>query len=175
MFGMLVKRWLFLLCLLPLFISTAAAESTLSLPCDPELSPFLATSEHEISKEIDLAEYYRMQIDNWEDDIPISGSLIILDMQFMIINLRFAKDFDYDAAYMHVPEKIMLVNYDTNISNDTGIPEWRVTIYPDEDDPYSFHYAGTWDLSMCCTRFYGSYVNQQGEDSECFSLHVDSF
>ena len=168
---MTLKRCLILLCLLLSFSESAGAQSTLSFPCEAELSPFLAASEHEISKEIDLAEYYRERNDVWEDDIPISGSLLILDMQFVIINLRFSEDFDYEAAYMyHVPERIMLVNHDPNVSNDTGTPEWCVTIFPDENDPYAFHYAGTWNWSMSCARFYGSY-----EDVECFTLHVGIF
>ncbi len=169
------KRCAFLLCLLLFFTSPAAGESTLSFPCDPELSPFLAESEHEISYAFDLAQWYRMQIDSGEDDILMveSGSLFVLDDQFMIISLRFSKDYDYEAGYTHLPEKIMLVNHDPNISDDTDPPEWRVMMYPDQDDPYSFHYAGTWNDTMFCIMFYGSYADPQGEPHDCFSLHVD--
>ena len=174
---MALKRCAMLLCLFIAFAPLAAAESALSFPCDPELSPFLAAGTHEISREIDLAACYRMRVDNGEDDaLPVeSGSLIVLDMQFMIISLRFSKDFDYEAAYMHLPEEIMLVNVDPNIDNDTGTPLWCVTIYPDADDPYSFHYAGTWNPSMACVRFYGSHVNAQRDQIEGFSFQVAAF
>ena len=171
---MLLKRC-GLLVILSLFLtSTAAAESTLSFPCDPELSPFLAVSEHEITMEIDLQQWYRMEIDYWGDDMLMveSGSLIVLDDQFVMINLRFSKDYDYEANYTHLPEEIMLINHDPNVIDDTVPPEWRVMMYPDTDDPYSFHYIGTWNNTMHGIRFYGSYLNPQGELNDCFSLFL---
>lgn len=83
-------------------VSSALAESegdTLAFPCSPELSPFLSQSEHTISREIDLHHWDRMQIDYWGDDpIPVDhGSLIILDDQFMLIDLHFSKDFPFST------------------------------------------------------------------------------
>ncbi len=169
-----LERYLILSCIILSLASTSTAESTFSFPCDVELSPFLAVSEHKISREINLVEYYREEIDYWDDDILMieSGSLIVLDDQFMIISLRFSEDYDYDAAYAHVPESIMLANLDPNISNDTGTPDWRVTIYPDKNDPYSFHYIGTWNWTMAGFTFYGSYIDQCGDSHECFSFSV---
>ena len=92
------RRLLGLLCLLfPLSVSSALAESEgdiLAFPCSPELSLFLSQSEHTISRKIDLHHWDRMQIDYWGDDpIPVDhGSLIILDDQFMLIDLHFSKD-----------------------------------------------------------------------------------
>ena len=171
------KRCLTLFILFLFLASTATAQSTLSFPCDPELSPFLAASEHEISREIDLQHWYRMAIDYWGDDMLMieSGSLLVLDMQFVMINLRFSKDYDYDAHYAHLPEVIMLVNHDPNVINDNDPPEWRVMMYPDQDDPYSFHYIGTWNRTMVQIQFYGSYVNPQGEHVEGFTFDVDIF
>ena len=104
-----------------------------------------------------------------------SGSLIVLDDQFVMINLRFSEDYDYDAHDMHLPEVIMLVNHDPDVRDDTDPPEWRVMMYPDQDDPYSFHYIGTWNKTMMQIRFYGGFVKPQGELNDCFSLCVDIF
>ena len=44
-------------------------------------------------------------------------------------------------------------------------------MYPDEDDPYAFHYAGTWNQQQGYgLYFYGSKTNAQGETTECFYL-----
>ena len=170
-----VKRCLPLLCLFLGLAPAARAQEVFRLPCDAALSPFLAVSEHEISKEIDLSQAYRMQIDDWEADIPVSGSLIVLDMQVMLISLRFSEDFDYEAKDMRVPESILLANQDPNVSDDTGTPPWRAAMYPDADDPYAFHYIGTWNWPMACVRFYGDYADEQGDPIECFSLRVALF
>lgn len=169
-----MRRFLILSCLILSLASTSAAESTLSFPCDAELSPFLAASEHQITREIDLVQCYREAIDYGGDDTLMieSGSLIVLDDQLMIISLRFSEDYDDDAAYAHVPERIMLANLDPNISNDTGTPDWRVTIYPDQNDPYAFHYIGTWNWTMAGFTFYGGYTDEHGDARECFSLRV---
>lgn len=172
---MVLKRCLIPFCLFVMLSPWAAAESAFSFPCAQELSPFLAASEHEISKEIDLAEEYRARIDNWECEIPISGSLIVLDMQFMMIHLQFSKDFDYEAHDMHLPERIILANHDLNVSNDTSTPDWRAVMYPDEDDPYSFHYASTWNWPMATVRFYGDYMDSLGEYLEAFTTCVSIF
>lgn len=57
------------------------------IPCDPELSLFLAASEHEISRGIDLNHWYIMQIYYWGDDVIMveSGSLIVLDVEYKFI------------------------------------------------------------------------------------------
>lgn len=118
-----------------------------------------------------------MEIDYWGDDVLMveSGSLIILDDQFVMINLRFSKDYDYEAEGRYLPNEILLINRDPNVSDDTDPPEWRVMMYPDQDDPYSFHYIGSWNRTMVQIRFYGSYANPQGESIEDFSLDVDIF
>ena len=171
------RRLLGLFCLLfPLSVSSALAESegdTLAFPCSPELSPFLSQSEHTISREIDLHHWDRMQIDYWGDDpIPVDhGSLIILDDQFMLIDLHFSKDFPFSTDGYVLPEAIYMVNHDPAVSDDTDPPEWHVFMYPDKDDPYAFHYAGTWNQQQGYgLYFYGSKTNAQGETTECFYL-----
>lgn len=167
----------YLICfMLSIFLSvTAIAESSFQFPCSPEISPFLSTTEHKITRMIDLNQQHRMAIDYHGDDITMveSGSLIILDNQFMIISLQFSKDFDYDFHNTHIPDEILLVNQDPNIIDDTNPPLWRVVMYPDKDDPYSFHYIGSWNSTIHCIKFYGNYTNSEGEMLDCFSLHVD--
>ena len=172
---MLLKRVFSLFCLLLVFSSTVAAQSTFSFPCDSELSPFLAESEHEITRDFDLAHWYRMQIDYWGDDVMMveSGSLVILDDAFMIISLRFSEEYDYEAHDTHLPDKIMLINHNPNIVNDNDPPEWLVWMYPDVDDPYSFHYACSWNWDMVSIDFYGRYTDSQGSHDTDFHLEID--
>lgn len=172
---MRAARCFFLFIFLLMLFASACAEPLLTFPCDPEISPFLSVSEHRITKSVDLNQLHRMAIDDWESDVTMveSGSLDILDDQFMMIHLRFSKDFDYASAGMHVPDEILLVNQDPNIVDDTNPPLWRVTMYPDADDPYVFHYICSWNPSLSCIRFYGSYTSPEGDVTDCFSLHAD--
>ena len=170
-------RRLMLFCLLLMLLpacALASAGGAFTLPCEAELSPFLSGGEHEIIRRFDLAEWYRMHIDNWEDDLMVeSGSLIILDHDFMIMNLRFSRDYENDTELdICVPEVLTLTNQDLNARDDTDPPLWQVTVYPDADDPYAFHYAGSWNNDMFLIKFYGSYTNPQGETRDCFSLDV---
>lgn len=174
------RRLLGLFCLL-LSVSSALAESegdTLAFPCSPELSPFLSQSEHTISREIDLHHWDRMQIDYWGDDpIPVDhGSLMILDDQFMLIDLHFSKDFPFSTDGYVLPEAIYMVNHDPSVSDDTDPPEWHVFMYPDKDDPYAFHYACTWNWDMVGIKMYGEYTAPNGERHDSgFSLDIDIF
>ena len=176
------RRLLGLLCLLfSLSVSSALAESegdTLAFPCSPELSPFFSQSKHTISREIDLHHWDRMQIDYWGDDpIPVDhGSLIILDDQFMLIDLHFSKDFPFSTDGYVLPEAIYMVNHDPAVSDDTDPPEWHVFMYPDKDDPYAFHYACTWNWDMVGIKMYGEYTAPNGERHDSsFSLDIDIF
>ena len=129
---MFLKRCLILFCMLSLLTLAAVAESPLSFPCDSELSPFLSRSEHDVTFKIDLENNYRIETDYWGDEPMLveSGSFLILDDEFMLVNLRFSKD-----------------------------------------DPYAFHYAGTWNQQQGYgLYFYGSKTNAQGETTECFYL-----
>ena len=172
---MSLMRCFSIFCLCMILSATAFAEAVMTFPCDPGLSPFLASSKHTVTKHIDLNQQHRMAIDDWESDVTMveSGSLMILDDQFMMISLRFSKNFDYASEDMHLPEEILLINQDPNIVDDTNPPLWRAVMYPDKDDPYAFHYAGTWNPTMYCIRFYGSYTSPEGDMTDCFSLHVD--
>ena len=169
---MLLKRVFSLFCLLLVFSSTVAAQSTFSFPCDSELSPFLAESEHEITRDFDLAHWYRMQIDYWGDDVMMveSGSLVILDDAFMIISLRFSEEYDYEAHDTHLPDGITLINDD---HWPPKWPVWRVMMSWDQGDPYSFYYIGSWDPSISILQFCGTYTDPQGEQRPCFHLQVD--
>ena len=176
------RRLLGLFCLLfPLSVSSALAESegdTLTFPCSPELSPFFSQSEHTISREIDLHHWDRMQIDYWGDDtIPVDhGSLIILDDQFMLIDLHFSKDFPFSTDDCILPDAIYMVNHDPAVSDDTDPPEWHVFMYPDKDDPYAFHYACTWNMDMVGIKMYGEYTAPNGEQYDSgFSLYIDIY
>ena len=171
---MFLKRCLILFCMLSLLTLAAVAESPLSFPCDSELSPFLSRSEHDVTFKIDLENNYRIETDYWGDEPMLveSGSFLILDDEFMLVNLRFSKEYDYSQDYGgNLPDIILLANFDLNIVDDTNPPEWRVWMYPDEDDPYAFHYAGTWNQQQGYgLYFYGSKTNAQGETTECFYL-----
>ena len=116
-----------------------------------------------------------MEYDNRETEMmPLeSGSLVILDDAFMIISLRFSEEYDYEAHDTHLPDKIMLINHNPNIVNDNDPPEWLVWMYPDEDDPYSFHYACSWNWDMVSIDFYGSYTDSQGSHDTDFHLEID--
>lgn len=176
---MYLKRRILLFYCFWFFISApiSTAESTLRFPCAPELSPILSVSEHRISKEIDLENYYRELADNFDTDImPVeSGSLVILDNQLMLLNIRYSEKFDYAANHTHLPEQLTLFNYEPDTCNDTGIPHWCITIYPDQDDPYSFHYVGTWNWSMSSFTLYGNYINPQGDLQQAFSFRVSIY
>ena len=171
---MFLKRCLILFCMLSLLTLAAVAESPLSFPCDSELSPFLSRSEHDVTFKIDLENNYRIETDYWGDEPMLveSGSFLILDDEFMLVNLRFSKEYDYSQDYGgNLPDIILLANFDLNIVDDTNPPEWRGWMYPDEDDPYAFHYAGTWNQQQGYgLYFYGSKTNAQGETTECFYL-----
>ena len=172
---MRATRCFFLFIFLLMLFASACAEPLLTFPCDPEISPFLSVSEHMITKSIDLNHLHRNTIDDWESAVTMveSGSLLLLDDQVMIISLRFSKDFDYALHDMHLPDEILLVNQDPNIVDDTNPPLWRVTMYPDADDPHAFHYIGSCNETMHCIRFYGSYTTPEGDMMDCFSLHAD--
>lgn len=147
---MSLKRCWPLFCFLLLFalpIVAEEAEETFVFPCSPTLSPFLTASEHEITCFIDLREQCRAEhaLQSGDAQMVESGSLLILDNQFLMISLRFSKDFDYDAKGVHLPEVIRLVNRDPDISVYWEPPEWCVTLFPDRDDPYAFHFLGTWN------------------------------
>ena len=109
----MIKRMAFCAAVLCLMGGAACAQIenvTFGFPCEPEISPFFSKGEHTISCAFDLAQHYRMEIDDWETDALMveSGSLVILDNQFMLIDLHFSRDFDYAAAYTHLPDRIML-------------------------------------------------------------------
>ena len=102
-----------------------------------------------------------------------SGSVLILDDEFMLVNLRFSKEYDYSQDYGgNLPDIILLANFDLNIVDDTNPPEWRVWMYPDEDDPYAFHYFGTFNWTMAGIHMFGRYLAFEGdpEPDSCFSL-----
>ena len=167
---MRAKCCLFISFLLLLMLPfTATAESLFYFPCDLE-----QFASHVSKKEIDLREYYRSEIDNWEDDnlMVESGSAIVLDEQLLIVDIHFSDSFDYEANYTGVPEQIMFVNHDPDVNNNASIPNWQVTVYPDKDDPYSFHYIGTYNRTMAGFIIYGSYTTPEGEPYDCFSLQV---
>lgn len=170
------RRWMGLAaCMLCLFAKAWAEEAVFGFPCEPEISPFFSKSEHEINCSFDLVQHHRMEIDDWETDVLMveSGSLVILDNQFMLIDLHFSRDFDYAAAYTHLPDRIMLTNQDPCVSDENNPAEWRAWMFPDQDDPYAFHYACTWNPDMACIRFYGIFENAEGGIEDCFSLHID--
>ena len=98
---MFLKRCLILFCMLSLLTLAAVAESPLSFPCDSELSPFLSRSEHDVTFKIDLENNYRIETDYWGDEPMLveSGSFLILDDEFMLVNLRFSKEYDYSQDY----------------------------------------------------------------------------
>lgn len=170
---MYLKRAAALFAALLALACAARAEAALTFPCDPELSPFFSQSEHEITWEIDLADWHRMSIDNWDDPIMVeSGSLVVLDDAFVLIHIRFARDYDYAANDQHVPDEIMLPNHNVDVVDTTDPPEHLVYMYPDEDDPYSFHYAGSWKNSQYGFWFYGSYTDPQGNGCDAFKLHL---
>lgn len=130
---MFLKRCLILFCMLSLLTLAAVAEPPLSFPCDSELSPFLSRSEHDVTFKIDLENNYRIETDYWGDEPMLveSGSFLILDDEFMLVNLRFSKEYDYSQDYGgNLPDIILLANFDLNIVDDTNPPEWRVWMYP---------------------------------------------
>ena len=112
---MFLKRCLILFCMLSLLTLAAVAESPLSFPCDSELSPFLSRSEHDVTFKIDLENNYRIETDYWGDEPMLveSGSFLILDDEFMLVNLRFSKEYDYSQDYGgNLPDIILLANFD---------------------------------------------------------------
>lgn len=144
--------------------------SSLSFPCDSELSPFLAASEHSVSWAYDLPDWHRIATDYWGDDMLFeSGTLMVLDDQFMLVDLRFSKTFGYDAS-CRLPERIILVNQDLSVTDDPKKPLWQVTLYPDEDDPYAFHYLGTWNETMHGLEFLGQSQASEGVWNDGFHL-----
>ena len=174
---MFLKRCLILFCMLSLLTLAAVAESPLSFPCDSELSPFLSRSEHDVTFKIDLENNYRIETDYWGDEPMLveSGSFLILDDEFMLVNLRFSKEYDYSQDYGgNLPDIILLANFDLNIVDDTNPPEWRVWMYPDEDDPYAFHYFGTFNWTMAGIHMFGRYLAFEGDPApdSCFSLLI---
>lgn len=174
---MYLKKSMILLCLLLILASTATADATFSFPCDPELSPILSVSEHRISKQIDLERYYRELADNFETEImPVeSGTILVLDDQLMIFSIRYSDEFDFEANYTHLPERLTLFNFEPDTLNDTGTPRWQVTIFPDQDDPYAFHYIGTWNWSMAGFTLCGEFLNPQGEFQGAFTFRVSVY
>ena len=169
-----VRRRLIPLVLLLVGASAAGAESTFRFPCDPELSPILSVSEHEITSQLDLARYYRELADNFETEImPVeSGTILLLDDELMLFSIRYSSEFDFEANYWHLPERLTLFNFEPYAPNDTGTPHWQVTLYPDQDDPYAFHYVGTWNASMAGFTLYGEYRDPQGVFLQAFSFRV---
>lgn len=159
-----------------LFSSTALADhSTNHILCEPELSSFLSANQHRINYSFDLVQCYRMGIDNWDDAVLMveSGSLMIVDQQFMIIDLHFSRNYDYALHNDHLPHMIMLTNQNPLVSPEETSQEWKAWMFPDRDDPYAFHYMCTWNHTMYSIDFYGEYINSQGEYSDCFELHID--
>lgn len=171
---MFLKRCLIPFCMLSLLTLAAVAESPLSFPCDSELSPFLSRSEHDVTYKIDLENNYRIETDYWGDEPMLveSGSFLILDDEFMLVNLRFSKEYDYSQDYGgNLPDIILLANFDLNIVDDTNPPEWRVWMYPDEDDPMLSIMPGLGISSRIrCSIFMLGKTNAQGETTECFYL-----
>ena len=115
-----------------------------------------------------------MGIDNWEDDnlMVQAGSAIVLNRSVLILDLHFSDSFDYEANDTHLPEELTFFNLNPDVSNDTGTPEWQVTIFPDSNDPYAFHYFGTYNWTMAGIYICGSYTNSEGEPYSCFDLHI---
>lgn len=159
-----------------LFSSTALADNSInSFSCKSELSSFLATNQHRISQSFDLAQNFQIDSDNWDDSVLMveSGSLIILDEQFLIIDLHFSHDFDYELHNSHLPHMIMLTNQNPLVSHKDNSQEWKAWMFPDQGDPYAFHYMCTWNHTMYSIDFYGEYIDSQGEKRDCFELHID--
>ena len=169
---MRIKSILFLFLLLLAHTVTAAAEDSPFFPCvlDYSYDPS-AYSEY---VEIDLRRWHRMEIDNWEDDnlMVQAGSAIVLNRSALILDLHFSDSFDYEANDTHLPEELTFFNLNPDVSNDTGTPEWQVTIFPDSNDPYAFHYFGTYNWTMAGIYICGSYTNSEGESNSCFDLHI---
>ena len=169
-------RFLITLFLLLTLSITASAESTPFFPC--VLNHPYESSQYEEYVEIDLKKWYRSDIDNWvDDDLMVkSGSAIVLNHSILIIDLHFSDSFDYESNDTHVPNEITLCNRDPNVTDDSGTPEWQVTIFPDQDDPYAFHYACTWNMDMVGIKMYGEYTAPNGERHDSgFSLDIDIF
>ena len=147
-------RFLITLFLLLTLSITASAESTPFFPCV-------------------LNHPY---IDNWvDDDLMVeSGSAIVLNHSILIIDLHFSDSFDYESNDTHVPNEITFCNRDPNVTDDSGTPEWQVTIFPDQDDPYAFHYFGTFNWTMAGIHMFGRYLAFEGdpEPDSCFSLLI---
>ena len=167
-------RFLITLFLLLTLSTIASAESTPFFPC--VLNHPYESSQYEEYVEIDLKEWYRSDIDNWVDDdlIVKSGSAIVLNHSILIIDLHFSDSFDYESNDTHVPNEITLCNRDPNVTDDSGTPEWQVTIFPDQDDPYAFHYFGTFNWTMAGIHMFGRYLAFEGdpEPDSCFSLLI---
>ena len=91
-----------------------------------------------------------------------------------MIDLHFSDSFDYESNDTHVPNEITLCNRDPNVTDDSGTPEWQVTIFPDQDDPYAFHYFGTFNWTMAGIHMFGRYLAFEGdpEPDSCFSLLI---
>ena len=103
-----------------------------------------------------------------------SGSAIVLNHSILMIDLHFSDSFDYESNDTHVPNEITFCNRDPNVTDDSGTPEWQVTIFPDQDDPYAFHYFGTFNWTMAGIHMFGRYVAFEGdpEPDSCFSLLI---
>ena len=167
-------RFLITLFLLLTLSTIASAESTPFFPC--VLNHSYESSQYEEYVELDLKKWYRSDIDNWvDDDLMVkSGSAIVLNHSILIIDLHFSGSFDYESNDTHVPNEITLCNRDPNVTDDSGTPEWQVTIFPDQDDPYAFHYFGTFNWTMAGIHMFGRYLAFEGdlEPDSCFSLLI---
>ena len=183
-------------CLLLLALPfTAAAQTLFYFPCEREQFMAHAADGHTISWEIDLRELHCMDLENraddvsWEGNMPEarrieikrwaedhmmieSGCVMVLDKQLLIVDLHFSASYDDEANLTGLPEELMFINHDPNVGDETGKPYWQVTVYPDEDDPYAFHYVGTYNRSMIDFKIYGFYTNPEGEVVECFNMDV---
>ncbi len=173
---------LIFVCLL-LIPMTVMAEEAGSCPCALDPSSICIWQEHKIDKEIDLRELYFMEneIDNPETGASMldSGYIRILDdQQLMEIDLQFSKNFDYEAHDQHLPEIIAIRNYvpcDSLGNSNRESPKWKYPIFPDRDDPYSFHYIGTFNWTMVQFSLHNIYTDQQGKSRDCFSVDIEVY
>lgn len=147
---------------------TSGVESAYFFPC--VLDHSYALDGYGECNEIDLRDWHRAAIDNWElDDLAVeSGSAIVLDRSVLIIDLHLSDSFDFEANYTEFPERITLYSHESEVFTEEMLPVWRVEIFPDEDDPYAFHYCGTFNWTMTEIYMYGN----DGESLGGFSLHI---
>lgn len=157
-----------LLLALPL---VAIADSVSFFPCVLEHS--YAQNEYEEFVNLNLKDWYRAEIDDWYDDdlmVAEGSAAIVLDQSILIIDLHFSDTYDYAAHDTHLPEELTFFNHDPN--DETYIPDWQVTIFPDRDDPYAFHYFGTFNWTMSGIYMYGGYTDSEGIPHDCFEFQI---